>query len=612
MSRKRKRVPQEEDAVQHNPPSVIVRTPPSTAEPKAVVKADLMQCGINDLSDRLGSMSVRELREECSTNSLKAKGNRRKLVKRLMHKANEQRKKAFEATLSNLQVSSSEKQVDTAGHARKLVMSMFINSGAENPLRENISLNSPENPFPWPTDDVDDVYVKIAGLWRHGAVEYSTTSKMMIRIPGVINTTGTFHWFPCDSVIHEPPELMFSLEEELGDNQTELNENFDEEETVEENVEEMSLKKLREACISRGLSKNGNKKKLQNRLRKVLTAEKKRRWIETAGHLPEIFVRSEHIYDRKSGKFHHSEIGPNKACKLGLALFNFGDFISASHLLRRYILETPASSTKDFHGIACLTFMISLIKAYPYECGHDIVKQEIDYAFSVANQWMLSNETLLEGRVDLQSEFDVKKGEVLRLLPRLKVQKSVKQNRNNTDGIYIMEHLYKACAEDGNLNRFQKFLLAKSADYVVRAFKCKKSEISSNTGLGIGVQTVTRINSVFTEYINNYFDRFLSELIVYFKAFFSHLKKLKSQQDEYLRKLTFRELGLHEPILSFRDTKKIFNNILFDSNEFLIIQCILLLGLYRLNNLYVNEKKEKPSNNSQPDFRRKRRAAALN
>lgn len=104
-----------------------------------------MQCGINDLSDRLGSMSVRELREECSTNSLKAKGNRRKLVKRLMHKANEQRKKvslaafgvdallllfeAFEATLSNLQVSSSEKQVDTAGHARKLVMSMFINSG---------------------------------------------------------------------------------------------------------------------------------------------------------------------------------------------------------------------------------------------------------------------------------------------------------------------------------------------------------------------------------------------------------------------------------------------------------------------------------------------------
>jgi hypothetical protein len=56
-----------------------------------------------------------------------------------------------------------------------------------------------------------------------------------------------------------------------------LNENFDEEDAAKENVEEMSLKNLREACISRGLSKNGNKKKLQNRLRKVLTAEKKRR-----------------------------------------------------------------------------------------------------------------------------------------------------------------------------------------------------------------------------------------------------------------------------------------------------------------------------------------------
>jgi len=57
-----------------------------------------------------------------------------------------------------------------------------------------------------------------------------------------------------------------------------LNGNFDEEQNVEENlnVETMSSKELRKACISRGLSKNGIKEKLQNRLKKALSGEKKR------------------------------------------------------------------------------------------------------------------------------------------------------------------------------------------------------------------------------------------------------------------------------------------------------------------------------------------------
>ena len=58
--------------------------------------------------------------------------------------------------MGSLALATSEKQAaDSAGHARKLVMSMFVSStsSSQEPLRDNLSINSgPENPFPWPTD----------------------------------------------------------------------------------------------------------------------------------------------------------------------------------------------------------------------------------------------------------------------------------------------------------------------------------------------------------------------------------------------------------------------------------------------------------------------------
>jgi hypothetical protein len=90
-SRKRKRVRNDDaDNDTSSPPAVVVRTPPVKMED---APRELFHRGsINDLSDRLGSMSVKELREECATIQLKPKGNRKKLVKRLMYAHTERKK----------------------------------------------------------------------------------------------------------------------------------------------------------------------------------------------------------------------------------------------------------------------------------------------------------------------------------------------------------------------------------------------------------------------------------------------------------------------------------------------------------------------------------------
>jgi ankyrin repeat protein len=54
------------------------------------------------------------------------------------------------------------------------------------------------------------------------------------------------------------------------------------------NIEEMSSKELQKACISRHLNKNGNKKQLQNRLKKALSGEKKQQMMHVQKPLKEI------------------------------------------------------------------------------------------------------------------------------------------------------------------------------------------------------------------------------------------------------------------------------------------------------------------------------------
>jgi len=606
-SRKRKRVRNDDaDNDTSSPPAVVVRTPPVKMED---APRELFHRGINDLSDRLGSMSVKELREECATIQLKPKGNRKKLVKRLMY-AHTERKK--QASLGSLALATSEKQAaDSAGHARKLVMSMFVSStsSSQEPLRDNLSINSgPENPFPWPTDKCDDVFVRIAGLWRHGAIEYSTNSKMMVRIPGVINTTGTFHWFKSKDVVREAPSLMFSLKKQSGDEEEILDiDSIIEEESVD--PESMSLSQLRAACVSRNLSKNGPRKKLVNRLRKVLQIEKQKQWVEAANQLPDVFVRGEFIYDRRVGKFHHSEISPNKACKYGLALFEERDYISASHLLRRYILETPASSTKETHGVAAIKFILSVIKAYPDECNHEIVKQEIDYAYGVMNQWAMNSDALLEEKQDLKENFERVKKQLLEAVPRLKTARRNALKHSRNDGYEIMERLYKLC-HDGQFNHFQQWLLKQTTEYIQANFACDRQNCKQQTGMAITSETADRVGHGFAQYIAHG-TRFRQELLVYFQAFVTQMKKWKATGDEWVRRLTFREVGLHEEVVSLKDTRKIFSSFAFDSNEFLIIQFVLICGLNKLRTSFLTQTGEltRTSNlPSEPDYRRKRRA----
>jgi len=606
-SRKRKRVRNDDaDNDTSSPPAVVVRTPPVKMED---APRELFHRGINDLSDRLGSMSVKELREECATIQLKPKGNRKKLVKRLMY-AHTERKK--QASLGSLALATSEKQAaDSAGHARKLVMSMFVSStsSSQEPLRDNLSINSgPENPFPWPTDKCDDVFVRIAGLWRHGAIEYSTNSKMMVRIPGVINTTGTFHWFKSKDVVREAPSLMFSLKKQSGDEEEVLDiDSIIEEESVD--PESMSLSQLRAACVSRNLSKNGPRKKLVNRLRKVLQIEKQKQWVEAANQLPDVFVRGEFIYDRRVGKFHHSEISPNKACKYGLALFKERDYISASHLLRRYILETPASSTKETHGVAAIKFILSVIKAYPDECNHEIVKQEIDYAYGVMNQWAMNSDALLEEKQDLKENFERVKKQLLEAVPRLKTARRNALKHSRNDGYEIMERLYKLC-HDGQFNHFQQWLLKQTTEYIQANFACDRQNCKQQTGMAITSDTADRVGHSFAQYIAHG-TRFRQELLVYFQAFVTQMKKWKATGDEWVRRLTFREVGLHEEVVSLKDTRKIFSSFAFDSNEFLIIQFVLICGLNKLRTSFLTQTGEltRASNlPSEPDYRRKRRA----
>lgn len=594
MSRKRKREPQPEENVPQTPaPAVIVRTPPKKPEPKRT---------ISELSDRLSNMSMKQLRADCGSRGLKQNGNKAKLMRRLMNDETNSRKRGLD-----VQLSSGTKQIDSASHARKLVMSMFVSSATsgQEALRENLSINSgPENPFPWPTDKEDDVYVKIAGLWRHGAIEYSTNKKAMVRIPGVINTTGSFHWFPLECIVRRPPKLMFSLTEERKElPEVELNDDEEEEEVdIPAKVAAMSLNKLRQECLKRGLSKNGNGKKLRNRLQKALESEKQRQWISGTENLPNVFVRGEQIYDRNSGKFYHPEIGPSKACRLGLQLFQNKDYISASHLLRRYLLETPAASNKDFHGIACLTFIIALIRAYAVQIRHNIVCQEIDYAFGVASQWALAHEQDLKSSEELRRSYDKLRSEVLIFCPRL--TKMRKQVIKRSDSYDIMERLF-CIHKEQYVREISQWILKQKKELIIKAFECNRMEVKEQTGMPVQHDMQMRVNELLRRYIGNKYRRFLTRMVEYLEAF---LYQMRRNRSEWVKRAQLRDIGLHEEVVPVGKVKDIFANLPLTQSNFLVIQCVFICGLYKLQGEFLKQEHSKKTAKPMGGSFRKRRA----
>eukprot|EP00494_Astrolonche_serrata_P001972 UN01978 len=373
-------------------------------------------------------------------------------------------------SLSNMTISKRESQSGT--HARRLVMSFFTTaSNGQEPLRENLSTNSGPG-FPWPTDKSDDVYVKIAGLWRHGAIEYSTTTskgdeKYMVRIPGVMNTTGSFHWFTSDKVVSQPPDYLFSLKEERHEAVQHVLPSATEKPILSVDVETLSLKQLRDNCLKRSLSKNGTRKKLENRLKKALEVEAEKQKWKAADSLPVVFVVDDSIYHRKNGhvkSYHHSEVGPTQAGRFGLQLYEFNDYIAASLMLRRYIFETPANSTKEFHGLAALTFVLALLKGYANESMHEIVKQEIEYAYNVAQKWELS---IGENMKDKQT-YDTRRKEVVRLFPKLteKHKRAKSDTKNKSNGVQLLESLLKF---ESQLTQFKNWL-SKNSVHICKNF----------------------------------------------------------------------------------------------------------------------------------------------
>merc|ERR1719492_666171 len=128
--------------------------------------------------------------------------------------------------------------------------------------------------------------------------------------------------------------------------------------------------------------------------------------------------------------------------------------------------------------------------------------------------------------------------------------------------------------------------------------------------MAITVETASRVGNLFADYINHG-ERFQKELLVYFRAFVTQMKKWKAAGDEWVRRLTFREVGLHEEVVSVMNTRKIFSNFMFDPNEFLIIQFVLLCGLNKLRTSFLAQTGEMVGTMAaptEPDYRRKRRA----
>ena len=63
--------------------------------------------------------------------------------------------------------------------------------------------------------------------------------------------------------------------------------------------------------------------------------------------------------------------------------------------------------------------------------------------------------------------------------------------------------------------------------------------------MAITSETADRVGHSFAQYIAHG-TRFRQELLVYFQAFVTQMKKWKATGDEWVRRLTFREVGLHE------------------------------------------------------------------